>query len=78
VALQVLGYLRDAPLSKSDISRKFGRTKPNRSLNELVRKLRQAGFVEYTIPAKPNSRLQKYRCTAKGEILLQNQDGFES
>jgi ATP-dependent DNA helicase RecG len=25
-----------------------------------------AGLIEMTLPAKPNSRLQKYRLTAKG------------
>jgi ATP-dependent DNA helicase RecG len=30
----------------------------------------EAGLIEHTVPDRPNSRLQKYRLTAKGRQIL--------
>jgi len=38
-----------------------------------LKKLTLAGLIEMTIPDKPNSRLQKYRLTAKGRKRLADQ-----
>ena len=58
---QIIHLLEQEPLSKSQIAQKFGKDKPTRYLNELMNKLLNEEIVEYTIPNKPNSRLQKYR-----------------
>jgi ATP-dependent DNA helicase RecG len=70
MAIQVFNHLKNENLSKKEIAQKLGKTKPTRHLNDLMRKLVKDGFVEYIIPEKPNSRLQKYRLTEKGKQLI--------
>ena len=42
----------------------------NNLRRRYMRYLLDIGYVEYTIPGKPNSRLQKYRLTARGRAIL--------
>lgn len=56
----------DKQQDKSQLARKQGKGKPSGYLNNLVRDMIAEGLIKYTIPDKPNSRLQKYRITEKG------------
>ncbi len=66
MAVEILTKLSGGPLSKAEIARSLGKPKPTRYLNDLMVKLLKEKLVAYTIPEKPNSRLQKYRVTPKG------------
>ena len=57
-------------VSKKGIANALGKSKPDRHLDETVRRLIDDGLAEYTIPDKPNSRLQKDRLTEKGREIL--------
>jgi ATP-dependent DNA helicase RecG len=70
MALQILEHLQRSELSKKDIALKIGKSKPTRYLNDLMQSLLKKDVVEYTIPDKPNSRLQRYRLTEKGKHVL--------
>ena len=67
MAMRIIALLEKEPLAKSEIAIRLGKAKPSRYLNDLMRKLLQADRVEYTIPDKPNSRLQKYKLAKKQE-----------
>ena len=45
-----------------------------RTINEML----VVGWIEYTIPAKPTSRLQKYRLTSLGKEILKQQTKSET
>ena len=38
--------------------------------NDIINPLLKNQLIKYTIPEKPNSRLQKYKLTEKGRVTL--------
>ncbi len=66
VQRKVLTVLRDGILSTAELAAKVGISQPKNLRRRYLRLLLDMGLVEYTIPQKPNSRLQKYRLTEKG------------
>lgn len=72
MATDVLHVLVRNPAGKSEIAKSLGKSGRTRYLNDLMKRLLDDALVEYTLPDKPNSRLQKYRLTPNGLTALQN------
>ncbi|MCK4937794.1 MAG: hypothetical protein KAR85_04230 [Methanosarcinales archaeon] len=68
--MRVLTLLINAPMAKSALSTELGQKEISGQLNSVIRLLLANKTIEYTIPEKPNSRLQKYRLTAKSKEHL--------
>jgi ATP-dependent DNA helicase RecG len=58
---EIIRVLSSEPLSKSEICTKLGLKGATGQLNREVRYLVDEEIISYTIPEKPNSRLQKYK-----------------
>lgn len=73
---QVLEFCR-TPRKASEIQRLLGLRHRETFVNNHLRPLLEAGWIERTIPDKPQSRLQKYRLTPAGGRELENRTGRE-
>lgn len=66
----VLIFLKNSELSASEIVSELGLGSKTGAFKRLIKDLLEKQFIEYTIPDKPSSRLQKYRLTKTGKALL--------
>ena len=69
--IQILHLLKEKEHSKKEMAISFGHKKTYRHLDETVRSLVEAQMIAYTIPDKPQSRVQEYRLTDKGRKWLE-------
>ena len=73
--VRILSMLKNEPLSKSSLSTGLGQKEVSGQLNKVIRLLLADEAIEYTIPEKTKSRLQKYRATEKGKALISEIEG---
>ncbi len=70
--IEVLKALKKTTLSRKEIFAAIGMNGDSRSFKRHIEPLLADGFIEMTVPDKPNSRLQKYRLTDSGKAFIGN------
>lgn len=70
--VDILKAIKNEPKSTKEIMDDIGLEKKTGSLKRTLKDLLEKGMIEYTIPEKPRSRLQKYRITVIGRNEIVN------
>ena len=68
----ILQALGKRPLSANELTEILGLRSKTGAFKRTIKEQMERKFIEYTIPDKPNSRLQKYRLTDAGKRLLES------
>ena len=71
----IIRILGSGQMSAADLVSKLGLKSKTGALKRSLQELLDKGLVEYTIPDKPKSRLQKYQLAEKGRKLLGTRPG---
>ena len=72
---EIIRALGSGPLSAADLVDKLDLKSKTGAFKRSLQELLEKGLAEYTIPDKPNSRLQRYRLTKKGRNFLVTRQG---
>ncbi len=72
LAAKIVLILKNGEQGKAGLATELGHQTVSGELNKQVKRLQVLGFIEMTMPEKPNSRLQKYRLANKGLSLLES------
>lgn len=70
IMISVLKALKQTNLSRKEIFSAIGMNGDHRSFKRNIEPLLIGGYIEMTVPNKPNSKLQKYRLTTKGVAVI--------
>ncbi len=71
LAAKVVLLLESQEAGKSELARELGHKSVSGELHKQIRRLIALGWIEMTVPEKPNSRLQKYRLSEEGKKALE-------
>ena len=71
VQRKVLSALVKGEMATAILARTVGVSQPKDLRRRYLRLLLDSRYIEYTIPTKPNSRLQQYRLTDKGRMFAE-------
>ena len=66
----ILHALTSSPLSANEILVHINLRSKTGAFKRAIKTLLSDGLIEYTLPDRPNSRLQKYRLSAKGRSRI--------
>lgn len=70
IRIRILSGYQTKPLAIKEIAALLGIKAKTGQLKKTLADLKKEMLIEYTIPAKPKSRNQKYRITKKGRLYL--------